>query len=123
MKAQDKATLVIGVSNTKSRYANMAVDMLKENNYPVLAIGKNSFNYNGIHVNQNLKGMSNVHTVSLYLRAENHEKYLSDIIELRPKRLIFNPGTESRETKKMLEENDIECIDACTLVLLRTNQY
>jgi len=42
---------------------------------------------------------------------------------LNPKRVIFNPGTENPDLYKILEENSIEYTEACTLVLLSTNQY
>jgi hypothetical protein len=48
--------------------------------------------------------------------------YYNYIIEARPKRVIFNPGTENPEFYQ-LELNDIKAEVACTLVLLSTNQY
>jgi adenylate kinase len=44
-------------------------------------------------------------------------------IMLKPKRVIFNPGTESEEIENTLKKAGIEPMRACTLVLLRTNQF
>ncbi|MGB5274760.1 MAG: CoA-binding protein, partial [Flavobacteriaceae bacterium] len=46
-----------------------------------------------------------------------------DILKLNPKRVIFNPGTENPELYRLLEEQGIMAIEACTLVLLATDQY
>jgi len=45
------------------------------------------------------------------------------LLELNPKRVIFNPGTENKLLVEILEKNKIEAIEACTLVLLSTGQY
>ena len=36
---------------------------------------------------------------------------------------IFNPGTENPEFYQLLKSNNIKVEEACTLVLLTTNQY
>jgi hypothetical protein len=64
-----------------------------------------------------------VHTVTLYLNAKRQADYYQYIIDLKPKRVIFNPGTENPGFYKLLQEHDIFYEEACTLVLLSTNQY
>jgi hypothetical protein len=44
-------------------------------------------------------------------------------LSLKPKRVIFNPGTENDEFEKMVEQSGAEAIEACTLVMLRSRQY
>ncbi|MEM8847332.1 MAG: CoA-binding protein, partial [Bacteroidota bacterium] len=51
------------------------------------------------------------------------QEYYQAIIDMEPRRVIFNPGTENPEFQNLLEENDIEVEVACTLVLLATRQY
>ncbi len=65
----------------------------------------------------------NVDTVTLYLNAKRQEEYYDYIISLKPRRVIFNPGTENFEFEKLLKKNAIYAEIACTLVLLRTCQY
>jgi hypothetical protein len=48
---------------------------------------------------------------------------MKQILDLKPNRVIFNPGTENPEFEKMLKDSNIEPIEACTLVMLRTNQF
>ena len=64
-----------------------------------------------------------IDTVSLYLNPERQEEFYDYIIELKPNRVIFNPGTENPDFYKRLIRNNIGYEEACTLVLLRTNQF
>jgi hypothetical protein len=51
------------------------------------------------------------------------DRFYDYIVSLKPRRVIFNPGTENPEFVQLLEANGIQCEIACTLVLLGTNQY
>ena len=42
---------------------------------------------------------------------------------MKPERVIFNPGTENDEFIQLLEENGIEAVEACTLVMLSIGNY
>jgi predicted CoA-binding protein len=64
-----------------------------------------------------------VHTITLYINPELQKTYYQDIIALKPKRVVFNPGTENPEFEVLLKENEIESIEACTLVMLSTGQF
>jgi len=64
-----------------------------------------------------------VDTVTLYIGPANQEILFSYIPRLKPKRVIFNPGTENPALEKLLKEKGIEPVEACTLVMLRTRQY
>jgi predicted CoA-binding protein len=62
-------------------------------------------------------------TVTLYLSPENQKPFYNYLLELKPKRIIFNPGTENEELQLLAQEAGINTLEACTLVLLRTGQY
>ena len=64
-----------------------------------------------------------IDTITLYVGAANQKSLYNYILETKPKRLIFNPGAENRELYEMARENGIEPVNACTLVMLATNQY
>jgi hypothetical protein len=54
----------------------------------------------------------------------NRQKaFYSDIVNLSPERVIFNPGTENPELYAILRKAGIEVLVACTLVLLATGQF
>ena len=63
------------------------------------------------------------HTITLYINPTLQPKLYNQIIAIRPKRVVFNPGTENKEFEVLLTKNGIEVSIACTLVLLSTGQY
>ena len=120
---KNKKTLVLGASNKPDRYAFKAISMLVEKEHSVVAIGQNTGEVAGIKIYTKAIPLSKVNTVSLYLNPLRQRDYYNYIIEAKPKRVIFNPGTENPEFYQLLELNKIKVEIACTLVLLATNQY
>jgi predicted CoA-binding protein len=59
----------------------------------------------------------------MYLGAKRQPEYYSEILNLKPQRVIFNPGAENDELRKMLASEGIEAVEGCTLVMLRSNQF
>ena len=118
-----KKTLVLGASDNPSRYSYLAMHRLKSYGHPVVAIGKKQTVVAETAVETEKKLFDNVHTITLYLNPYHQKKYYDYIISLNPKRIIFNPGAENDELSALAKKNNILAIDACTLVLLSTNQY
>ena len=69
------------------------------------------------------KEYQHVDTVTLYIGPRHQPAYYEYIVSLHPKRVIFNPGTENPEFAKILADNQIEDVQACTLVMLAVGQY
>ena len=120
---QKKRTLVLGASENRSRYSNLAVNRLAAAGHPVLAIGKKSGAIGNIPIENAQKQFDDIDTVTLYLNPENQQPYYNYILSLHPKRIIFNPGTENRELAELAHKKGIQTMEACTLVLLSTEQY
>lgn len=118
-----KITLVIGASLKPSRYSNLAIHRLVQNKIEVKAIGLREGIVAGIQIVSEKKDFRDIHTITLYLNANRQIDYYDYMISLKPKRVIFNPGTENEELYHLLQENGIDYELACTLVLLGTNQY
>ena len=118
-----KKTLVLGASLNPARYANLAIRRLIASGHPVVAIGLQEGEVAGVQITSAKKDFDNIHTVTLYLRAAHQPEYYDYILSLHPERVIFNPGTENKSFFHLLQENNIEAEEACTLVLLSTNQY
>jgi len=118
-----KKTLVLGVSLNPDRYSNMAVKRLASNQVEVVAIGSKYGRIGKVLIEKDSFLYKDIHTVTLYLNRLRQKDYYDYIISLNPKRVIFNPGTENPDLYRILEENSIEYTEACTLVLLSTNQY
>ena len=118
-----KKTLVLGASLKASRYSNLAIHRLRNNNHNVVAFGLKSGEINDVKIDTELLPYEDIDTVTLYLNPQRQEAYYDYIIGLNPKRVIFNPGTENPEFYKLLKVNNIDFEIACTLVLLGTGQY
>lgn len=118
-----KKTLVLGASENPSRYSNIAINRLTGYDHPVVAIGRRQGNVAGIEFDTDTPEYENIDTVTLYLNPTNQQPYYDYILSLKPKRVIFNPGTENEELMTLLRDNNIEPVIACTLVMLSTNQY
>ncbi len=116
--------VVLGASSKPERYSNKAVTLLTEQGYKVIPVHPAIKEVNGIDVVATLKDIDmEVDTVCLYVNGTMVEKMIDDIINLKPRRVIFSPGTESSAANKILDEKGIETLNACTLVLLKTNQF
>ncbi len=118
-----KKTLVIGASLNPARYSNMAIIRLTQNGHSVKAVGQREGEVNGVTITIEKKAFKEIDTITLYLNSKRQADYYEYILSLKPKRVIFNPGTGNPEFYKILKENKIEFEVACTLVLLGTNQY
>jgi predicted CoA-binding protein len=116
-------TLILGASTNPNRYAFLALQSLKKHKLPVVGVGLKAAEIEGVQIYQEKKYFSDIDTVTMYLGANNQVDYYDYIIQLNPRRVIFNPGTENKELENLLEKNQIEAEIACTLVLLSTKQY
>ncbi|MCH2490993.1 MAG: CoA-binding protein [Flavobacteriales bacterium] len=118
-----KKTLVIGASLNPSRFSNLAINRLVTYDHPVEAIGLRKGVVAGIDITTEKEDFEQIDTITLYLNAKRQQEYYDYILSLKPKRVIFNPGTENPELYELLQKNNINVEVACTLVLLGTNQY
>jgi len=118
-----KTTLVFGASLNPNRYSYLAINKLLAKQIETVAFGPKIGDVSGVKISSNLKDFQNIHTITLYLNEKRQKEYYEQIIQMKPKRVIFNPGTENPEFYKILSSNEIEVEVACTLVLLATDQY
>ncbi len=119
----NRKTLVIGSSENPARYSNMAIRSLRKNNIEVVALAKREGRVLDVEIQTEFPENKDIHTVTMYLGAQRQPEYYNPIVELMPKRVIFNPGAENDEFAGILENNGIEAIEACTLVMLNTRQF
>lgn len=118
-----KKTLVIGASENPDRYSNKAIKALVAHGHEVIAIGLREGQVAGVSFNAEKKAFENIDTVTLYVGPQNQPEYYTYILNLKPRRVIFNPGTENPEFISQLKHAGIYPEIACTLVLLATGQY
>lgn len=120
---QEEKTLVLGATTKPDRYAFLAVTKLQKNGFSVVAVGNKTGDINGLTIKTNPPNDLSIHTVTIYLSAKNQEQYYSYLQNLPAKRYIFNPGAENTELENLLAKQGKEVMNACTLVLLSTDQF
>ena len=120
---EKKKTLVLGASANPSRYSYLALRRLRSHGHPVIAIGKKNTSVGDVEIGTEKKELDNIDTVTLYLNPLRQKEYYDYILSLKPKRIIFNPGAENDELSNLAKKNNIQPMEACTLVLLSTGQY
>ena len=116
-------TLVLGASTNPSRYANRAIKLLRAHQHEVVAVGLDEGAVADVNIIHDIKPDEKVDTVTLYLNPLRQKDYYNKILNIKPRRIIFNPGTENAEFEELAAQNGIATEEACTLVLLNTGQY
>jgi predicted CoA-binding protein len=118
-------TVIIGASTNPSRYAYMAAEMLTSYGHEIVPVGIRKGEVFGKEI-MNLRDkpkVNDVDTVTLYIGPAHQPEWYDYILGLKPRRIIFNPGTENPEFEQRISSLGPEAIEACTLVMLRTGQY
>ncbi|MBN8693184.1 MAG: CoA-binding protein [Bacteroidetes bacterium] len=118
-----KNSVVIGASPNFERYSYKATVRLNQYGHKVYPIGLRSGKIEGIDIITDKPQIPNVDTVTLYVGPQNQEAWKEYIFSLKPKRIIFNPGTENPEFQNQVQSKGIECVEACTLVMLSVGNY
>ncbi len=118
-----KKTIVIGASDNPSRYSYKAVHALLNHGHDVIPVGIKNAEVAGMSILKGFPVFDNVHTVTLYVGKSKQELYYNYIVDLKPERVIFNPGTENDELKSLCEQNNIETVENCTLVMLANSSF
>lgn len=118
-----KKTLVLGASGNPARYSNIAINRLVNYGHEVVGVGLKTTTVAGVPIQTGQPHFDGIDTITLYLNPQNQRPFYDYILGLKPKRVIFNPGTENPELYQMLRDQNIEIDPACTLVMLATNQY
>ncbi len=118
-----KKTLILGATPNPQRYAYLAAARLTENDHEIVPVGIKKGEVFGQAIHNDRPLLDDIDTLTLYIGPQHQAEWYDYILKLAPKRLIFNPGTENPELRKLAQEAGIETLEACTLVMLSTRQY
>jgi len=121
--SKNKPTVVIGASPNTDRYSYKATDSLQKHNHTVYPLGIRNGKINDLDIIVDKPVLENIDTVTLYVGPDHQGPWMDYIFSLKPKRIIFNPGTENPEFEALAESKGIEALEACTLVLLSIKEY
>ncbi len=116
-------TLVIGASVNPERFSFKAINQLVKAGHEVKALGLKKGNVAGVEIEIGKPSFENIDTITLYVGPANQPVFYDYILSVKPRRVIFNPGTENPELFGLLRKAGIEVEIACTLVLLATDSY
>jgi predicted CoA-binding protein len=119
----DKKTLIIGATPNSGRYAYLAAHRLVSYGHTIVNVGLKSGEVAGVPIEKADKIHNDIDTITLYIGPQNQPALYDYILATKPKRIIFNPGTENSELRKIANEKGIETEYACTLVLLSIGEY
>lgn len=115
---------VIGASKKPERYSYRAIKLLGEKGHNVFPVHPALRNVDGVKVYRSLNDIKDyIDTITFYVSAQNSDRITDDILRTVPRRAIFNPGAENASLAEKLKRINIEVLEACTLVLLKTNQF
>lgn len=120
---KQRLTLVIGASLNPWRYSHMCVLKLIDHHIPVFALGLRAGSIGDVPIKTGYPVFKNIHTISLYIGAEKQEDYYDYILSLNPRRIIFNPETYNPELERLARFNDIETMEACSLLLIESGLF
>jgi uncharacterized protein len=123
MGTQSKKTVVIGATENRDRYANRAAHSLLLHGHEIELVGLRSGQIDGHPIHTGQPALQDVDTVTMYVGTRNQTGLYKYIKSLKPRRVIFNPGTENPEFEQDLRAEGIEPIEACTLVMLSVGTY
>lgn len=115
---------VLGASPDEERFSFKAVRLLKEHGYKPIPVHPKGHTVDGLEGVKSLNDISeNVDTVTMYVGSKISDNELDNILNLKPRRVIFNPGAENKNLADKLRENGIEVIEKCTLIMLNAGEY
>ena len=114
--------LVLGASLNPTRYAHKVALQLNRLAYDVVLVSHKPGVIDGLSIETYIPNKS-YETVTLYLSAKNQQQYHDQLLKLKPKRIIFNPGAENSVFQKLALQKDIEAFEACTLVMLSMGTF
>src|SRR5689334_21793381 len=100
-------TLVMGASANPSRYSNLATRALVKNHHQVIAFGRRAGKIGNTPIITEKLDHPDIDTITLYLNPSNQVEYYDYILSLKPRRIIFNPGTENPTLINLAKENGI----------------
>lgn len=118
-----KKTLVLGATPNPARYAYLAALKLLQYGHEVVLVGIRAGEIGGVPIQNGTPPVSDIDTVTLYLGPERQAEYTDYILSLKPKRILFNPGTENPALAQLARDHNIETAEGCTLVMLSIGAY
>lgn len=115
---------ILGASDNPERYAFAAMEMLLKHGHNIELVNPRLTQIDEFECHESLSDLSaKPDTIAVYVAPNILANLVPEMIAAKPKRVIFNPGTEDEGIIAQLKDQGIVTQKACTLVLLCTNQF
>lgn len=119
-----KNVVILGASNDPERFSYRAFNKLNEKGYNPIPVSTTATEIQNHEVYKHLSEITdNYETLTIYVRPSISSQLMNEILMAKPKRVIFNPGTENHELETALKSQGCHTIRACTLVLLDSDKF
>ncbi len=115
--------LVLAAATNPSRFSHKAVKSLVRNGYEVMAVGFRPGFIDDVEILTGMPEISDVDTVLLYMGEKRQREYYDYLYGLKPRRVIFNPGTKNPELRRLLKKKGIESLEDCALIMLSSGTF
>ena len=115
--------LVLGASHRETRFSYKAVKALIRLEYDVVAVGKREGDIKGVRIQTGMPPVEDLDDIILYVGPSGQQEYYDYILGLKPRRVIFNPGTHNQELIDLCREHGIEPVVDCALIMLNSGDY
>jgi uncharacterized protein len=116
-------TVLIGASTNPDRYAYKATISLQKHGHELVLLGIKEGEINGNAIQTTKPLLNDVDTITLYIGPQHQAEWTNYLLSLKPRRIIFNPGTENEDLELLAQNADIETIEGCTLVMLSVGTF
>lgn len=124
MTSKPERVVIVGASDNPERYSHRAQLLLRQHGHEVVPVHPKLTQIEGVPVVADLSAVSGpVDTVTMYVGPAISAGLGDKLVALKPRRILFNPGTENALLQQQLSAAGILCEEACTLVLLNTGQF
>jgi len=115
---------VLGASPKEDRFANKALHRLTEKGHEAIGVNPAVVDLGKFPCVAQIADLpSGVDTASVYLGKARSDELAEQILSYGFRRVVFNPGAENPQLQRRLDEAGVETLEACTLVLLSTDQF
>ena len=120
-----KKVIILGASPNPARFSSMAANALADHLYDIIPVGLKQGSVKGKSILdiRTRPMIDNVDTVTIYMNPRNQKAYYDYILGLKPRRIVFNPGTENKQLSEMATSQRIEVVNDCTLVMLQAGTF
>ncbi len=116
--------VILGASPKPERYAFLAQQRLQERGHRAIPVNPACTEILGERCYPSIREISEpIDTVTMYLGPERSTPLTEEILQAKPRRIIFNPGAENDVLAGAAKTAGIEVVEDYTLVMLAAGTF